>query len=143
MPRSRQTCPLHQRAIARNGPPPTDRRCITGTAARTIIGASFAPVPQRAPGLGMRLVNLPGYSPDFNADEAIWGWVREAATGSLCLGTKALVQGRVSGFLAGLAGRKDEVKWRCRTVLQSREESLLQHSRPDSGRTPNAHPTWA
>ena len=23
--------------------------------------------------LGMRLVNLPGYSPDFNADEAIWG----------------------------------------------------------------------
>ena len=29
----------------------------------------------RTPGLG--LVNLPGYSPDFNADEAIWGWVRE------------------------------------------------------------------
>ena len=25
------------------------------------------------PGLGLRLVNLPGYSPDFNADEAIWG----------------------------------------------------------------------
>ena len=23
------------------------------------------------PGLGLRLVNLPGYSPDFNADEAI------------------------------------------------------------------------
>ena len=30
----------------------------------------------RAPGLGLRLMNLPGYSPDFNADEAIWGWVR-------------------------------------------------------------------
>ena len=28
----------------------------------------------RRPGLGLRLVNLPGYSPDFNADEAIWGW---------------------------------------------------------------------
>ena len=26
----------------------------------------------RTPGLGLRLVNLPGYSPDFNADEAIW-----------------------------------------------------------------------
>ena len=25
------------------------------------------------PGLGLQLVNLPGYSPDFNADEAIWG----------------------------------------------------------------------
>ena len=26
------------------------------------------------PGLRLRLVNLPGYSPDFNADEAIWNW---------------------------------------------------------------------
>ena len=33
------------------------------------------------PGLGLQLVNLPGYSPDFNADEAIWGWAREEATG--------------------------------------------------------------
>ena len=28
----------------------------------------------RTPGLDLRLVNLPAYSPDFNADEAIWGW---------------------------------------------------------------------
>ena len=28
------------------------------------------------PGLNLRLVNLPSYSPDFNPDEAIWGWVR-------------------------------------------------------------------
>ena len=46
----------------------------------------------RTPGLGLQLVNLPGYSPDFNADEAVWGWVREEATGNQCLGTKALVQ---------------------------------------------------
>ena len=26
------------------------------------------------PGLNLHLVNLPSYSPDFNADEAIWGW---------------------------------------------------------------------
>ena len=25
------------------------------------------------PDLNLRLVNLPNYSPDFNADEAIWG----------------------------------------------------------------------
>ena len=36
----------------------------------------------RTSGFGIRLVNLPGYSPDFNADEAIWGWVREEATGT-------------------------------------------------------------
>ena len=30
----------------------------------------------RTPELELRLVNLPGYSPDFNADEAVWGWER-------------------------------------------------------------------
>ena len=38
----------------------------------------------RTPGLGLGLVNLPGYSPDFNADEAVWGWARQEATGNLC-----------------------------------------------------------
>ena len=85
----------------------------------------------RAPGLELRLVNLPGYSPDFNADEAIWGWVREEATGNLCLGTKALVQERVGNFLHGLSRRKDEVKRRCRTILQSRAEGFLRESQPD------------
>ena len=83
---------------------------------------------------GLRLVNLPGYSPDFNADEAIWGWAREEATGNLCLGSKAAVQERVGNFLAGLASRKDEVQRRCRTILQSRT---------DSRHSPNAHSTLA
>ena len=47
----------------------------------------------RTPELELRLVNLPGYSPDFNADEAIWGWAREEATGNLCLGSSAAVPG--------------------------------------------------
>ena len=57
----------------------------------------------RTPGLGLRLVNLPGYSPDFNADEDIWGWTREEATGNLCLGSRPAVQGRVGRFLEGLS----------------------------------------
>ena len=102
----------------------------------------------RRPGLGLRLVNLPGYSPDFNApdfnaDEAIWGWAREAATGNLCLGSRAAVQERVGSFLARLTSRKDEVKRRCPTVLQSRAESLLQDSQPDPRLPANAHPTLA
>ena len=96
----------------------------------------------RTPGLGLRLVNLPGYSPDFNADEAVWGWAREEATGNLCLGTKALVQERVGNFLHGLSNRKDEVKRRCRTVLQSRAEGLLRDSQPHSQPMPNAHPIF-
>ena len=69
------------------------------------------------PGLRLRLVNLPGYSSDINADKAIWGWAREEATGNLCLGNKEAVQERVGNFLAGLASRKDEAQRRCRTIL--------------------------
>ena len=97
----------------------------------------------RRPGLYLRLVNLPGYSPDFNADEAVWGWARGEATGNLCLGSRAAVQERVRNFLAGLAIRRDEVRRRCRTVLQSRAEALLPNSQHDSSPQANAHPTLA
>ena len=95
----------------------------------------------RTPSLG--LVNPPSYSPDFNAGEAVWGWARVEITGNLCLGTGKAVQERVGTFLTGLANRKDEVKRRCRTVLQSRTERLMLHSQLDSGTTSNAHPTLA
>ena len=91
----------------------------------------------RTPGLELQLVNLPGYSPDFNGDEAIWGWAREEATGNLCLGRRAVVQDRVGRFLEGLSHRKAEVRRRCRTVLQSRAEAFR------LGSQPNAHPTVA
>ena len=42
----------------------------------------------RTPELELRLVNLPGYSPDFNADEAVWDWAREEATGNPVLGKR-------------------------------------------------------
>ena len=97
----------------------------------------------RTPDLKLQLVNLPGYSPDFNADEAIWGWAREEATGNLCLGSREAVQERVGRLLAELAHRQEEVRRRCRTILQSRAEALLPDSRPDSQLPANAHPTLA
>ena len=97
----------------------------------------------RMPGLDLQLMNLPGYSPDFNGDEAIWGWAREEATGNMCLGTKAAVREIVGNFLAALASRKAEVKRRCRTVLQSRAERFMRDSQSSSTRPPNAHPTLA
>ena len=86
---------------------------------------------------------LPGYSPDFNADEAVRGWAREEATGDLCLGSREAVRERVGKFLAGLTSRKDEVRRRCRTVLQSRAESVLRDSRRESPHPANAHPILA
>ena len=35
-------------------------------------------------GLNLRLLNLPGYSLDFNADEAIWDWAREERPPAIC-----------------------------------------------------------
>ena len=55
------------------------------------------------PGLGLSLANFLGYSPDFNADEAVWCWAREETTRNLCLGRKTAVQERVGGFLAGIS----------------------------------------
>ena len=76
------------------------------------------------PDLRLRLVRLPAYSPDFNADEAIWGWVRQEVTANTCFGTAAQVREHVGRFLGDLTGRADEVKRRCRTVLQARAEAL-------------------
>ena len=56
---------------------------------------------------------------------------------------RAAVQERVGKFLAGLARRKDELRRRCRTVLQSRAEALQPASRPDSQHPANARPTLA
>ena len=76
------------------------------------------------PDLRLRLVALPGYSPDFNADEAIWDWAREEVTGNTCFGTKAKVEVAMGSFFRGLAGRKEEVKRRCRTLLQAKADDL-------------------
>lgn len=77
------------------------------------------------PGLRLRLVALPGYSPDFNADEAIWDWAREEVTGNTCLGTKAKVEEKMGSFFGGLAERTEEVKRRCRTLLQAKADALV------------------
>ncbi len=76
------------------------------------------------PDLRLRLVRLPAYSPDFNADEHVWGWVREEVTANTCFGTAAQVRAHVDPFLAGLAARAQEVKRRCRTALQTRADPL-------------------
>ena len=81
------------------------------------------------------LVNFPNYSPDFNApiltNRAIWGWVRQEATANVCLGTGAAVREKVRGFFAHLDHRRQEVKRRCRTILQARAAELTGSTRAD------------
>jgi transposase len=80
----------------------------------------------RTPGLRMQLARLPAYSPDYNADEAIWGWIREEVTANTCFGTAAKVREKVDAFFEGVADRVAEVKRRCRTVLQASAEALAE-----------------
>ena len=77
------------------------------------------------PDLRLRIVALPGYSPDFNADEAIWDWIREDVTGNVCWGTAAKVRETIGAFFAELSGRTEEVTRRCRTLLQARADDNL------------------
>jgi transposase len=85
------------------------------------------------PDLGLRLVRLPAYSPDFNPDEAIWAWAREEVTANTCLGTKAAVQEAMQRFFAGLPARTAEVRSRCRRKLQALAEAVVLPA-------PEAHP---
>jgi transposase len=78
----------------------------------------------RTPDLRLRLVRLPAYSPDYNADEAIWGWARAEATANLCFGTKAAVREAVAAFFDSLAQRTTAVQRRCRTALQAEAAAL-------------------
>ena len=77
------------------------------------------------PDLDLRLVALPAYSPDFNADEAIWDWAREEVTANTCFGTAAKVREKLDAFFAGLAKRTAEVQRRCRTTLQAQADALM------------------
>jgi transposase len=74
------------------------------------------------PNLRLRLVRLPAYSPDFNPDEHIWGWVRAEVTANTCFGTKAKVREHVGAFFRGLVDRTEEVKHRCQTILQTQAD---------------------
>ena len=86
-------------------------------------------------------MNLPSYSPDFNADEAIWGWARQEATVNRCLGTKAAVQEQVGDFFTRLSSRREAVKRRCRTMLQAQADELIGSAQADSLRPTNVGPT--
>ncbi len=76
------------------------------------------------PDLHLRLIRLPPYSPDFNAAEPLWDWIRDEVTANTCFGTAATVRAHVDPFFAGLANRTEEVKQRCFTVLQARADAL-------------------
>ena len=56
----------------------------------------------------------------WRRENAIRDWAREEVTANLCpdcIG--AVAQGKLGNFLAQLADRTEEVKQRCRTVLQA------------------------
>ena len=51
--------------------------------------------------------------------------MRQEATANVCLGTRAAVREKVGGFFTDLTHRREEVKHRCRTVLQAKADELI------------------
>ena len=76
------------------------------------------------PDLDLRVLRLPAYRPDFNADEAIWAWARAEVTANTCLGTTAQIQEKLGASFAGLTTRTAEAQARCRTKLQALAEAV-------------------
>ena len=58
----------------------------------------------------VRLIRLPGYSPELNPQEHIWDEVREKAFPNLVLDQMALVVQRLKEGLNGLAGNPERVR---------------------------------
>jgi hypothetical protein len=70
------------------------------------------------------LADEPQKVQEVETDEHIWGWVRAEVTANTCFGTKAKVREKVGAFFRGLTDRTDEVKRRCRTVLQPQADAF-------------------
>ncbi len=95
------------------------------------------------PDLALRVLRLPAYSPDFNADEAIWAWAREEVTAHTCLGTKAAVQEKMAHFFDGLKDRTAEGQSRCRTTVQALAEGPAPATPDRALMAPQVDPTCA
>ncbi len=50
--------------------------------------------------------------------------MRQEVTANTCFGTAAHVRAHVDAFFASLATRREEVRRRCRTALQTRADAL-------------------
>ena len=62
---------------------------------------------------------------------------------ALYLGAKTLVQAKVSDFFTQLSSRRDEVKRRCRTVLQAWVEEVRRTTQANSQCPTNVDPALA
>ena len=59
----------------------------------------------------------------------------EETTANLCLGTSAAVREKVDGFFTDLTHRREEVKRRCRTVLQAKADESIGSTQANSLRS--------
>jgi len=82
----------------------------------------------RTPGLRLRLVRLPAYSPDCNGGahwaQAIWRWIREEVTANVCFATKVKVRAHVDHCFSTVADRAGEAIQHCHTALQASADAL-------------------
>jgi transposase len=82
------------------------KRWREGKAGRLVVIWDNAPchrakvVTAEAARLGIEIVNLPGYSPDLNPIERLWGWMRDEVTRGHCHGSVAELTAACQAFIA-------------------------------------------
>ena len=86
--RLRDEFPAHPMILLWDGAPYHRAACVLDAAAR----------------LGIQIVRLPAYSPDFMPVEALWRWLRESVTYNHCHETAAELIERVAAFAANING---------------------------------------
>ena len=62
----------------------------------------------------LKVVYLPGYSPDFNPDEGVWGWVKWGELGNFAARDEAELMAAARAALRRLQGRRGTIAgfWR-------------------------------
>ena len=93
------------------------------------------------PGLGLRLVNLPGYSSDINADETIWLGERGGDRKPV-LGEQGGCSGEGRQFPRWTGQPEDEVQRRCRTILSRGPRHSCETRGPVPGTAQMHIPPW-
>ena len=106
-----------------------------------MVGRDQGPQPLLEGGLVEALGDETGPAPAVDpADTDFLGRMEEPAeetTANLCLGNSAAVREQVGDFFARLSTRREEVKRRCRTVLQAKADELIGGTQANSLRSAN------
>ena len=80
----------------------------------------------------LKVVYLPGYSPDFNPDEGVWGWVKWGELGNFAARDERELMAAARGALRRLQRRHSTIAGFWRHTLLPLDGLTMLHNKPDN-----------